>query len=460
MPTISSAGIGSGLDINALVSQLVQAERAPRENRLAREQSRLDTEFTALAMLKGVLSALQSAANGLSTPSSLTALKTLVSDEQYLTASAGGSAVPGRYDVQVEQLATAARLGSAAYDDADALVGSGTLTLTVGTAAFSIELTPGTTLRQVRDAINSAEDNTGVTATLIRDASGTYLVLSGRNTGADNTLSVSTPDGDAALQQLVADLNAFDATRDVAAQDAIVHVSGYEIHSASNSINDAIDGVTLNLKKTTEAGQSISIVVERDDAAIQKKVESFIAAFNNAAQQISSLGRYDPVTRTAGPMLGDSLLRSIDTQLRRILFAPVAGGSGDYRTLSSLGISLNATGTLQLDATKFAQALEADPAAVGRIFASESGVAVRVAEYLKDRLSSSGELSARDQLISSQRRRIEQDRQGLDARMLVIQQRYLKQFTAMDALLAQLQNTSNYLAQQLQSLSRIGRNAD
>jgi flagellar hook-associated protein 2 len=215
--------------------------------------------------------------------------------------------------------------------------------------------------------------------------------------------------------------------------------------------------VTLNLRKVTADGEPVALVVQRDDAAIQKKAEGFVTAYNALAQQIKTLGRYDAATRTAGPMLGDSLLRGVDTQLRRILSEPVPGTSGNYRTLTSLGISVTTTGSLQLDAAKFNEALAADPQAVNRIFSSESGVGVRVSEYLGDRLSSKGEFAARNERIDTQRRRLEQEKEALDVRMQAVQRRYMKQFTAMDGLLAQMQSTSSYLSQQLDSLARSNR---
>jgi flagellar hook-associated protein 2 len=462
MATISSAGVGSGLDINSLVSQLVAAERATKDKRLAREESKLATEFTALAALKGAMSGLQGAANGLRTPDSFATRKVSVGDDEYFSAAAAADAVEGSYDVQVVQLAKAARLGSAAYAGGpDSVAGTGTLTITAGAASFSIELADGAnSLAQVRDAINSAEGNTGVRATLIRDASGTFLLLTGTSTGAANAISVSAQDADTGLQQLVADLTDFDATRDVAAQDAIAYVSGYEVRSSGNAIDNAIDGVTLNLKKVTGPGETISLSVERDTAAIQKKADTLVAAYNSLTQQIKALGRYDAATETAGPMLGDSLLRGVDTQLRRMVTEPVPGTTGAYRTLSSVGISITATGTLQLDAVKFQKALAADPDAVNKVFSSESGVAVRMGEYLDARLSSSGEFAARDERITTQRRRLEQDKVALEARMLVVQQRYLKQFTAMDTMLAQLQSTSSYLTQQLSSLAKASASGD
>src|SRR5690606_10500633 len=130
---------------------------------------------------------------------------------------------------------------------------------------------------------------------------------------------------------------------------------------STNSLSGAIDGVTLNLKKVTPEGETIVLDVARDEEAILRKAESFVSAYNMLAQQIASLGRYDAATRTAGPMLGDSLLRGIDTQLRRMLSEPVAGMQGRYRTLTNLGIEMTQEGTLKFDHAKFRQALADDP---------------------------------------------------------------------------------------------------
>src|SRR5687768_14031303 len=231
MATISSTGIGSGLDINSLVSQLVAAERAPKESRIVRDDAKLTTEFSALAKLKGAMASLLGAANGLRTSTSLSLSRTRVGDEQYFTASTSALAVAGSYDVVVERLASAARLGSDAYPDGPgSVVGTGTLTITAGSNSFDVTITQDNdSLAQIRDAINSAAGNTSVRATLIADADGSYLAITGTATGDANDVSISATGADAGLQLLVDDLNAFDADRDVLAQDAIVHVSGYEI---------------------------------------------------------------------------------------------------------------------------------------------------------------------------------------------------------------------------------------
>jgi flagellar hook-associated protein 2 len=460
MPTITSSGVGSGLDVSSLVGQLVAAERAAPERRISREDSRLTTEFSALASIKGAMSGFQVALAALKTPGSLDLRKATVGDEAALAASVTSAAAPGTYDVEITQLATASRLGSAVFTGGpDSLVGTGTLTITSGAKSFDIEITPGSdSLAQIRDAINAASDNGGVRATLIRDTAGTgsYLVLTGSATGAANAVSVSATGADAGLTQLVQDLQAIDPLRDVVAQDAIVFVSGYEIHSASNTVTSAIDGVTLTLK-AAEVGKQVALTVDRDDAAIQKRVESFVSAYNLLAQQITSLTRYDAATKSAGPMLGDPMLRGMEDRIHRMISDPVAGIPGSVSSLAGLGITTTAAGTLQLDAAKFNKAVADDPGVIGRVFASESGVATRLSKYVEERMSATGELATRDAGITSRRKDLQQRQTALNARLQVIEARYMKQFTALDAMLAQLQSTSSYMAQQIEGLSNLNK---
>jgi flagellar hook-associated protein 2 len=243
-----------------------------------------------------------------------------------------------------------------------------------------------------------------------------------------------------------------DPLKDVA-QDAIVKVSGFEIHGEQNTISGAIDGVTLVLKKANDTGESNSLDITRDDASILSKAQGFVTAFNTLGKQLTSLGAYNSATKTGGPLLGDSLLRGIDTQVRRIISDPVTGATGPYRTLASLGITTNADGTLALDTAKFQKALNTDPLAVNQVFTSDNGVAAKLGRFLDQKLSSTGEIATRTTNLDSSQKSLVKEREALDARMLVIQQRYLTQFTALDSMLAQLQSTSSFLTQQLQSLN-------
>ncbi len=467
MATITSTGVGSGLDVNSLVSQLVAAERAPADKRLTTTDAKLTTQLTAVSALKGALGSLQGAVNSLKGSNAFDVRKATVGDDSFFSATASSAAAPGHYEVEVVKTATASRISSAGFPaaggGADTPIGTGTLAINVGSQKFAVEIdSEHDTLAQIRDAINSAADNKGVRATLITDQAGTHLVLAGSKTGVANAVSVNLTDsvdtdgntGDSAGLSRLFGLAPKDPQTDVA-MDAIVKVGGFEIHNASNTIDGAIDGVTLVLKKANEPGETAALDITRDDTAIQAKAQTFVNAFNTLAKQISTLGGYNAETKAGGPLLGDALLRGIDSQVRRLISEPVAGTTGAYRSLASLGITTNADGTLQLDAAKFQKALAADPAAVNRMFSSTEGVAVKLGTYLDSKLSSTGEIAARNTSLAASRKDLDTQRTALDARMQVVQERYMKQFTALDSMLAQLQSTSTYLTQQLQGLSNL-----
>ena len=440
MSTISSTGIGSGLKIDDLVSQLVAAERSAGQTRIDNKKTRLTEQFSAMATLMGGMSAFQASLNSLITAGSFNSRKVSVSDESAFTAKATGSAAAGTYDVQVEQLAKAAQLGSDAFASGSAEVGTGKLTISVGNSSFSIDVADGSnSLANIRDAINDASDNTGVQASLLTDVEGTHLVLTSTKTGADRTLTVTASGGDGGLEPLESM-----EVRSVA-KDAIVFVSGYEIHSSSNTVSNAIEGVTLTLKAPTEEDSTVLLSVDRDDAAIQDAAKKFVDAYNSLAGTIKSLSKYDVSTDTGGPLLGDAMLRNIDSQVRKLISSPVAGVSGSYTTLASLGITTQADGKLKLDSAKFNAALEANPGAVSDIFTSSNGVAVKLADFMGAKTSSTGELTVRSSNITDSLVDLKEQQDVLNARMKVIEQRYYKQFNALDSLLAQLNTTATSL---------------
>jgi flagellar hook-associated protein 2 len=449
--TITSSGAGSGLNVSALVTQLVAAERAPYDARLVRTDSKLTSEFTALSQLKGAMSGFQSALAALKKPADFETRRVNVEADAPFTATATSAAAPGSYDVEVRQLAKISQLGSAAIvGGPTTVVGTGTLTIAVASTSFDVSMVAGTnTLAELRDAINTATGNPGVRATLIKDVAGSHLVLTGSATGAANTLRVTASGGDGGLTQFVYDPpTTANMTVLSPAQDAVVIVSNYEIHSASNSIEGAIDGVTLQLKKELP-GETAALSLEVDNSAIKSRVDNFVSAYNTLANQISKLRSYNPETKSAGPLLGDAMLRNLESQLRRIISDPVDGATAPYTTLASLGITSSVSGTLSLDQKRFDAAIADKPRSVASVFASEKGLAVQMDAFLTARLASTAELAARDATLTVKRKDLVKQQQALDARMTVVQARYSKQFNSLDSLLTQLQSTSSYLTRQL-----------
>ena len=287
---LSSPGIGSNLDVNGIVSQLMSIERQPL-TALAKQEASYQAQLSAYGNLKGALSFFQSSVRALSDLSKFQAVTANVSDSTVFTASAGSSAVPGSYSVTATQLAQSQKIVSTGFVNVSDIVGTGTLTFQFGTTsgatftansnkpskAVTIDAAHSS-LAGVRDAINAA--NIGVSATIVNDGSAApnKLVLTSTDSGAANSLKITVADltdasnvDNAGLSQLAYDPagtlgNGKNLSQTVAAQDALLTVDGITgISKASNSITDVIQGVTLNLVK---AGTS-TLTVARDVTSVQ-----------------------------------------------------------------------------------------------------------------------------------------------------------------------------------------------
>jgi flagellar hook-associated protein 2 len=462
MATIQSPGIGSGLDIASLVEKLVAAERAPGDTQLTRRESKATMQISALASLKSALSTFKNALDPLKSQGAFEPHTATTSDDTILTATADGEAATGSYDIEVIALAKAHQLSSAAFSDgADAVVGTGTLTISQGTDSFDVVIdSTNDTLEGIRDAINAASDNTGVQATLINETNGTHLVLTASTTGADGAIEVTRTGGDAGLDQLVYNPGVLtNMTPLQPAQDAHIRLATYDIYDSKNTITGAIDGVTLVLEAETEANTPVSINVANDTTLLRERIKAFVIGYNALNTTISSLRSYDATTQRGGPLLGDALVRSIEEELRSALIDPVSGlEGGTYTTLTSLGITKQVDGSLKLDEARFAEVLDLDRAAVARVFGSDDGVAARLFSGIEARLASDSALEARNEALLADMKRIETDKAALDARMVVIEERYRRQFTALDTLLAGMTTTASFLASSLANLPKPGGN--
>ena len=458
MAVLSSPGVGSGLDINGLVEKLVAAERAPQQAQITRAQTSTVTTISALGTLKGALGSFQSALSPLSTLSSITSRSATSSDTDVFTASANSSAAPGSYDIEVLSVASAHQISSRGFLNGSAhVVGTGTLTVAVGASSFQIAI-PDTanTLAGIRDAINSATGNDNlVRATIVNGTDGAHLVLSGQKTGAANTISVTAAGGDGGLAPLAFTTGATNQyTQPRVAVDSQVRIAGSLQNSSSSTISTAIDGVTLNLLDA-DVGATHRLTIANDTAAVTSRIRKFVDEFNSLGRQFVSLRGYEPATKKAGPLLGDSFLRAVEGEVRGKLTDRVSGLAGNYQSLASIGITTAKDGTLTLDDTKLQAALTADFSGVAAIFGSGGGVAARLTNVITPRLATDAELDVRSKRLTAKSLALQKDLVSLDARMAKVEARYRAQFNALDSLLSKLQSSSTFLTQQLDSISKI-----
>lgn len=441
MASLSSPGIGSGLNVSQLVAQLVAAERAPSERRIARQEADARADLSAFTQVRSVLSTLQGAADALA-GAGASGRRAVVQDGAGFTATASASAALGRYAVEVVSLAAAQKQQSAAVSET-ADLGTGTLTFTVDGESYEVVLGgPTTTIAQLRDAINAATSGRGLSATVVRGDAGDVLVLNSAVSGSTGGISV------AASGSIATFASSFSVT--TAAADAVVRVDGVTRTSSSNQLTDLISGVTLELTKA-EPGSPFFLDVTADSTALRSSVQAFIGAYNAALSVLRNVSAFNPETRVAAPLAGDAAIRGIQQSLR--------GALGDAAAeLSALGVRSSKDGSLSLDAAKFDEALAADPSAVRRLFdkTSPQSLGARLAERLGGAVApGAGLLEGRTKALNERLKALQADRDRLDVRIQRIEEGYRRQFTALDGLVAQLQSTSTFLAQELARLPGV-----
>lgn len=451
---ITAGGIGSGIDVNGLVQQLVAAEGQPVSQRLDRREANIQADLSAYGSLKSALSKFQETVKALQSQDNFLKQTATSSNTDLFSVTASKNAVAGSYSVEIQALAQAAKVRTDSFQPAEK-IGTGNLNITLGGNSFDLAITDdNNTLAGIRDAINASQDNPGVRASIINVDGGSRLILTSNELGAANDITLSATDDNAGDGFDLSRLNTL--TTIDAAQDAVVLVDGQQISRDSNSFSDVIDGVTFNLKKA-EIGTVETLTIAQDNSSARTRVQSFVSAYNSLNNTINQLSSFNAESGAAGVLLGDSALRGVQTQLRQTLTGAVQGL--DINTLAELGITTNQdNGNLQLDTERLDNALSSNVATVANLFASENGIAKRLNNVLDRYASSNGVLDIRTEGLRSQLDRISDDRERLDRRLESVESRYRAQFTAMDQLVAQLQSLSGFLSQQLSNLPLANNN--
>lgn len=446
--TITSTGIGSGLDIEALVTKLMDVERAPI-TLLQSQESSYETKLTAWGSVKSALSTLEDAADALRTSSSVLTYSATVANSSVATATGSSSATAGTHSLSISQLAEAQKLKSDAYTSKSDTISDGTLTITLAdgtTTSITIDST-NDTLSGVVSAINDAD--AGVTASIAYSGSSYYLVITGDDTGSSNSFTLS------GIDELAYDSssssNSMTAVQD--AQDAVFTVDGIEYTRSSNTVSDVIDGVTLSLTGTTSSDTTITVAASADD--LKDKISTFIDAYNAVVELITTDTAYDADSGEAGDLNGETTLSRIKNQLRNALAATYSASS--LSNLSSIGIDVALDGTMSIsDESTLTSAISSSAEEVAKLFAGQgtsNGVADAIYSSIYSYLGTDGSVSNRIDAINESIDRIDSKISRLEDRMDIIEAMYRAKFTALDTLISSLNATSSYLTTALNSLS-------
>ena len=434
-PAISFSGLGSGIDTNSIVTALMKLERAPID-RVEADKKALTTKKGVVQEINGLLGKLRDAAAAMYAPNALEAKAATSADPTIATASVSAAAAAGTYNVTVTSLAQAHTTASAA---APPLTAGQALDITVGGSTKSVAIQAGDTLQKFADRINGTDD-VGVSASVINDK----LVLISKESGAAGGITLG---GTAA--------GGFGFATTQAAQDAAATVNGLPVTSSGNSIEGAINGVTLNLTKLG----STTVTVGSDGAANLKKAQTFVDAYNSLLSNINRSTMYDAATSTAGTLQGDQTISSLGSQLRGIAGSAIAGLGGAYDSLSQIGITSARDGTLTLDQGTFTAALTADPDAIADVFGRDDGVAVSgpsdgIARQIQSFANSfsSDVLSSRLTGYTTSLGRMDDKIANLETIMELKEKTLRAQFAAMERAVSQFQSQGQNLASQLAQL--------
>lgn len=452
MATTSSLGIGTGVDLQSMLTKLMAAERAPIDVLTSRITT-ANSKISLYGTLKSKLDALKTAADTLQFPSRLSAITATSGDTTVLGATADFTASAGSYAVSVTQMATAQKSFTQAYD-VGTTFGQGTLDFVVGGTPHSIDLTDQSsyTLQDILGKINDAD--IGVTATIVSGTAGDRLILTGSETGSTKgftfTTTIAPPDSvPSGTPQ--ASLDALDTAPELAtaiAQDGIITVDGIPVTSSSNTFTSAVSGLTFTAVKLG----STSVTVQTDSSKIVAAAQALVDSYNATVTLVKSNSSYDQATKTAQALNGDSAARSLLTALTNTrTTTPSELSSATYQSLAELGISVQQSGLLTLDTATLKTAISTSASDVTQTLVAYGK---SFSDSITAMLNTGGLITNRVDSLNTSVKNFKDSQAALEIRVAGIEKRYRAQFTALDKLVSSMQTTSSYLTQQLAALAK------
>lgn len=451
---LTSVGIGSGIDIGGIVTALVNAESAGKVAKFDVSEGKINAQISGIGALKSAMSDFNDKLKTLTKTETFGSQKIITSTKDYLSAVVDKTAVSGSYQVKVEQLAQSQKVGSAVAINATSPIGEGSLSINVGSGtAFNIDVSATDSLTDIMKKINSADDNSDVTATIVNGELGPQLVLGSKKTGEDNLISVTAINTGAGTGLS----DTFAMTELTPAKNAIAYIDGVKVIGQSNSLNEAITGVSLTLT-AADIAKTTTLTVSKDTTKTKTAIEGFVESYNGLMKTVQDLTGYDPETKKAGILQGDALPRSIQSQLRSMLSSGFETSDGT-QMLANFGVKTTRDGLLEIDSSKLTELINNDnKGTIAELFAKEdTGLAFKMSNLVDSYVKSGGSIEGRDSSLDEQLSRIADSRVQLNTKMAAYSDRLYKQFNAMDLVVANLNSQSSMLLSRLDSLPGVVR---
>lgn len=422
---ITSAGIGSGIDVESIITQLMSLERRPVQA-LEQRKSELSVQLTDIGKLRSDMDKLSDATSVLADPGKFGSWETTSNDEDILQVENVDGRFAENHSVEVLSLATAHRLISSPYDSLTADAGAGSHTFGSGTETFTVTLEPdSSSILDLRSAINDAPDNDSMLATVLNADDGTYLILTARNTGTENSLTAP-----ASFSELTT------------AEDAELTIDGLTVTSSSNTLTETISGLTIDLKGTG----STDIESAQNKEEMVEMFTEFASSYNNLKDRMATLAE--------GSLQGDNINVQIDNTLRAVMFEPMeVAGDASY-TIFDFGFSFDKEGILTFSESKMNEVATGNTQVLIDAFTeTDTGFGDRMESALERFTGVDGFFSSRNNAIDARETALDRQIDRLEFRMIQTEARYRRQFGAMDSMIAELQSNGDYLLQALASNS-------
>lgn len=447
---IKSSGVGSGIDTDAIVTALVNAEKAPKQKQIDTQTLTTTTTLTAVGTVKSSLETYRAAVAAMNKASAFSGLTGASSNEKAASVTVTDSASDGTYTLEVTSLASSSKISSGVYAEKSAALVNATtsaqdLTISQSGKESKVSIPAGATLAQTRDLINTQMASRGISANILTDASGSRLVLSSSTTGKGTEISMSA-NADSGLDKLTT------STTVTEPANAIYKIDGIEMESSTNTVAAAISGVSLKL---LEAGKS-TITVSTSTDTLKKATTGFVDAYNALMTQLSTLTKVSTSadgTTSGGGLTGDSTVRHLIQSMRNEL---VTSSGSSKATLSQFGINTDQkTGLLVMDDTKWTAAMAdtANVAAIQDMFTGKNGLLSRMTSATDAYAVKGGILSSRSDSLSNTLTKLTEQQETLNRRISNLTTTLTAKYTAMDTLVAQLNATSKSIMTTLNALN-------
>lgn len=460
MPLITSAGVGSGLDLESIISATLDAEDTPKLNAFAAKEESIQVELSSLGEIKSAMSKLQDTIEKLADPDSFNKRIANITqpssdDGDLISVTPTSNITPGNFKVEVIDLAQGSRAetNDGLFTSTDDVVSAsgGTLTFTAGgDSSFELIVDAGATLAELRDAINDSDDNFGVTANIINTGTESKLVLTSNVSGTGNDLVISNNNAELDGVSTVASgggTSGMSISDENKAKSAVIKVDGITITNDTNTFKDAVQDMTIVAKRQSVDGETAKLAVEYDKSSVTNLVDELVTNYNNLIGQIGLQ------TRVGKPLNGDSTIRSFDSQLVNTLSTELTD-AGPFSSIFDIGLGIDKDGYLEKSSLvrSLNEAMDVNFDDIGKAFSGDNGLAKKFEVLLDNYVDSDGIMKQREDSLNSQIDELEDDVINHEYRMESLEARLREQYAGLDVLLAQMQSTQTYLSAQLSSL--------